>query len=114
MLLTFNTHIPVGFPLVAAPMYSLLIGFHAVSLYFVNLTYISYGTRLWPFFLDYHMRFRLVVYQLSVFSLSTDRDVRIYPEILLTVGVVRWNKLPTQRQEKLSVNNEQLFIEIQW
>ena len=48
-----------------------------------------------------------------VFRRSTGNDT-IYPELLLTVRVIRWNKvtwvLPTQRQEELFVNNYQSFI----
>ena len=55
----------------------------------------------------------LFVHILSVPTLclkdSQTRNDAIHPELLLTVGVIRWNKigwvLATQKQEELSVNN---------
>ena len=44
-------------------------------------------------------------------------DDTIYPELLLTVGEVRWGKLPgcwQLKDKENSFNNQQSFIETQW
>ena len=61
--------------------------------------YACHGTLLWALLRDYHMRFQLVCLSIpSVPTLclkdpQTGNDT-IYPELLLTVGMICWNKLP--------------------
>ena len=63
--------------------------------------------------------FAYLVYQLTLYPRCVEKilrmGIKIYTE-LRTVGVVGWNKMPvgTQRQEKLSVNDNQLFIDMKW
>ena len=61
--------------------------------------YASHGTSMWPSIRDYHIRCRLVA--LSTPSEPTlclkDQQMgndTIYPELPLTPGFTRWNKLP--------------------
>ena len=70
------------------------------------------GTLLWPWFIDFNICFRVVC--LSILSVSTlclkDPQIwndAIYPEILLTLGVVRWNKLQLKDKKNslLTINN---------
>ena len=77
--------------------------------------YICHGSLLWLWFRDYHMRFQVV--DLSTTSVPTlylkdpqMGDDTNYPQ-LLTVGVICWSLLATQRQKKkkknvlLTINN---------
>ena len=71
---------------------------------------------MWPSFRDYHIRFRIVGSSLSSEPMLSLKDPQmrndtIHLELLLTVGVVRWSKLPWCRQLKdkknslLTINN---------
>ena len=71
---------------------------------------------MWPYFHEYHMRFRLVsksTPSVSILCLKDPqmRDDTIYPKLLLTIGVVRWNKLSgfwqlkDEKNSPLTINN---------
>ena len=81
----------------------------------LSLYYVCHGTWLSPWFRDYFMHFQIVI--LSTPNVTTlclkftqMGDDTIYPELLLAVEVVCWNKLPGCWQLKdqktlLTINN---------
>ena len=98
----------------------------ALNPYVVNIvlyltfvwSYVSHSTWLWPYFRKDNLRLRLV--GLSTPSVPTlclkdpkMRDDTIYPE-LLTVGEVRWNRLPVGWQLKYKKTFPLTLTTIYW